>query len=218
MIKAVIFDLDGVLVSTDALHFAAWKQLAQDLGIAGFSEADNARQRGVSRMESLEVVLEKGQKTYSIEEKEALAHKKNEYYVASLAQLGKAALLPGARQTIEMLKNRGVAVALGSASKNAPLILQKIGIAPLFDAVADGHDTTRSKPDPQVFLVAAQKLGMPAENCLVVEDSDAGIEAGAAAGMKTLGVGPAAKNPLANHHATSLADGAINWDAILSAG
>lgn len=216
MIQAVIFDLDGVLVSTDELHFAAWKRLAEELGIDGFTKEDNQRQRGVSRMESLEVVLEKSGKTYGQQEKEELATRKNEYYVGSLQSLSQASPLPGARECVQALRQSGILTAVGSASKNTPLILQRTGLAPLFDAVADGHDTTRSKPDPEVFLVAAQKLGALPQNCLVVEDADAGIAAGNAAGMKTLGVGPAAQNPNATYHGTSLADPTLCWDDILN--
>lgn len=216
MIEAVLFDLDGVLVTTDELHFAAWQRLAQEQGIQGFTRQDNLRQRGVSRMESLEVVLEKSDQSHTRAEKQALAEKKNGYYVALLQALGPKDVLPGARQAVEHLKARGLRVAVGSASKNTPLILEKTGLAPLFDAVADGHDTTRSKPDPQVFLVAAQKLGVQPQNCLVVEDADAGIQAGMAAGMKTLGVGPAAHNSMATCHAENLADPLLNWDRVLA--
>lgn len=217
MIDSVVFDLDGVLVSTDELHYEAWQRLAHELGIETFTKEDNIRQRGVSRMESLEVVLEKTDKRFTEKEKLELATRKNEYYVQSLDAITPADLLPGALQTLDLLAARGVRCALGSASKNAQLILQKTGIEDRFDAIADGFDTTRSKPDPEVFLVAARKLGAAPERCLVVEDADAGIAAGNAAGMATLGVGPAVDNPTATYHAKNLADSALCWDDILGA-
>lgn len=215
MIKAVIFDLDGVLVSTDELHYLAWKRLAEELGIAAFTRADNARQRGVSRMASLEVVLEKTDRVFSDAEKLTLAECKNGYYVNSLTSLTPASLLPGARETLERLRAEGIRIALGSASKNAPAILERTGLASLFDAIADGHDVNRSKPDPQVFLVAAQKLGLPPEDCMVAEDADAGVEAARAAGMTVLAVGDAAHNPRATHAAQNLADPGLDWNVML---
>lgn len=215
MIQAVLFDLDGVLVSTDELHFKAWERLATELSITTFTREDNARQRGVSRMESLEVVLEKSGHSYTMEEKLVLAEKKNAYYVEMLQTLDDTCVLPHAKETLQSLKKRGILVAVGSASKNAPFILDRTGLLPLCDAVASGHDTTRSKPDPEVFLVAAQKLNIQPEHCLVVEDADAGIEAGHAGGMLTLGVGPARLYPLADFRARSLADEGLDWEQIL---
>ena len=151
MVKAVIFDLDGVLVTTDVLHFNAWKALAEELGINNFTKADTARQRGVSRMASLEVVLEKTDRVFTDEEKIALADKKNTNYVKSLDTLTKADVLPGVFEFLDFLKEKGVKIALGSASKNAPLILEKTGLSDKFDAISCGLDTTKSKPDPEVF-------------------------------------------------------------------
>ena len=182
MIKAVIFDLDGVLVTTDELHFSAWKQLADELNITGFTRADNARQRGVSRMASLEVVLEKTDKKFSDEEKTALAEKKNDMYVKSLESLDKSAVLDGVFDFITYLRNNGIRTAVGSASKNTPVILGKTNLADKFDAVSCGLDTQKSKPDPEVFLIAAKKLGIAPSECVVIEDSDAGIEAAKAGG------------------------------------
>lgn len=209
MIKAVIFDLDGVLVTTDELHYQAWKQLADEEGIKGFTREDNLRQRGVSRMASLEVVLEKTDKKYSDEEKIALAERKNNIYVASLANLDKSAVLDGAFEFIEYIKKKGIKTAVGSASKNTPMILEKTGLAGLFNAVSCGLDTQKSKPDPEVFLIAADRLGVPYENCLVIEDSDVGIEAAKAGGMFALAVGAAKNNPLADYWAADLADEAV---------
>lgn len=198
MIKAVIFDLDGVLVTTDELHFEAWKALADKLGINDFTKADNVRQRGVSRMASLEVVLEKTDRAFSEEEKLALAEEKNEIYVRSLSALSETDVLSGANEFIDYLKSKGIKTAVGSASKNTPLILEKTKLAGKFDAVSCGLDTTKSKPDPEVFLIAAKKLGVTPCDCVVVEDSDAGIEAAKTGGMYAIAVGAAEYNPKAD--------------------
>ena len=198
MIKAVIFDLDGVLVTTDELHFEAWKTLADKLGINDFTKEDNVRQRGVSRMASLEVVLEKTDRAFSEEEKLALAEEKNEIYVRSLSSLSEADVLSGANEFIDYLKSKGIKTAVGSASKNTPLILEKTKLAGKFDAVSCGLDTTKSKPDPEVFLIAANKLGVAPCDCAVVEDSDAGIEAAKTGGMYAIAVGAAEHNPKAD--------------------
>lgn len=206
MIKAVIFDLDGVLVTTDELHYRAWKRLAEQEGITGFTREDNIRQRGVSRMASLEVVLEKSGKQYSDAEKKVLAEKKNDMYVKSLASLDKSAVLDGVFDFITYLKQKGIKLAVGSASKNTPMILEKTGLADKFEAVSCGLDTQKSKPDPEVFLIAADRLDIPYSECLVVEDSDAGIEAAKAGGMYALAVGAAKNNPDADFRAEGLAD------------
>ena len=198
MIKAVIFDLDGVLVTTDELHFEAWKALADKLGINDFTKADNVRQRGVSRMASLEVVLEKTDRAFSEEEKLALAEEKNEIYVRSLSALSETDVLSGANEFIDYLKSKGIKTAVGSASKNTPLILEKTKLAGKFDAVSCGLDTTKSKPDPEVFLIAAKKLGVAPCDCVVVEDSDAGIEAAKTGGMYAIAVGAGEDNPKAD--------------------
>lgn len=202
--RAVIFDLDGVVVTTDELHFLAWKQLAEELGITNFTKEDNVRQRGVSRMASLEVVLEKSDKKYSDEEKLELADRKNNIYVASLESLSPDDILPGVKGFIEFLKERGIKIAIGSASKNTPMILEKIGLTDAFDAISCGLDTTKSKPDPEVFLIAAEKLGIDPEECLVVEDSDAGITAAKAGKMLALAVGAAKDNSMADYSAESI--------------
>lgn len=215
MIEAVIFDLDGVLATTDTLHFAAWKRLADELCITGYAKADNLRQRGVGRMESLEVLLEKSSVTYTQAEKEALAERKNDYYVALLSGLGPEVILPGAENTLQTLRRRGIKLAVGSASKNACQILTQCGLAAYFDAIATGYDVTKSKPDPAIFLAAADKLNVSPECCIVVEDAEAGIDAGNAGGMITLGVGPASAYEPAAYRATSLADPALDWDRLL---
>ena len=187
MIKAVIFDLDGVIVSTDDCHYEAWKKMADEEGIY-FDKTINNRLRGVSRMESLEIVLERAIKEYSEEEKLQLAERKNGYYKEFITKLTPADILPGAMNTLEELRANGIKVAIGSSSKNTPVILKQIGLSDYFDAVSDGNNITNSKPDPEVFLKAADMLGIPYSECMIVEDADAGIEAGKSAGMKTVSV------------------------------
>ncbi len=205
MIKAVIFDLDGVLVTTDDCHYEAWKRMADEEGIC-FDREINQRLRGVSRMESLEIILERANRPYSEEEKQALAARKNGYYVELISHLDQNALLPGAKKTLQALRKMGVRTAVGSSSKNAPNIIRRVGVEDMFDAVADGNDIKRSKPAPDVFLVAAEKLGLPAENCLVVEDADAGVEAALSAGMTVLAVGAARNHKGAHLRANTLED------------
>ncbi|AFH61464.1 beta-phosphoglucomutase [Paenibacillus caseinilyticus] len=192
--KAVIFDLDGVIVSTDEYHYRAWKRLCEEEGIP-FSREINERLRGVSRVESLDLILKGAAQVYSPEAKEELAARKNRYYVQLLQLLTPADILPGVTALLQELKDRGVGCAIGSSSKNTPFILEKIGLGGFFDAVADGNQIRRSKPDPEVFLLAAEKLGLRAEQCVVVEDAEAGIEAALAAGMKAAAVSAAAHYP-----------------------
>jgi beta-phosphoglucomutase len=203
-IKAVIFDLDGVIVSTDEYHFQAWKRLADSLGIP-FGRESNDRIRGVSRMESLEIVLEKSVKRYSLEEKREMAERKNAYYGELLKTVSPSEILPGAVDMINALKERGVKIAIGSSSRNARAILRAVGLEDEFDVIADGSHVTRSKPDPEVFRLAAQRMGVPSEQCLVVEDADAGVEAALAAGMSVLAVGSANGHPKATLSAENLA-------------
>ena len=187
MIKAVIFDLDGVIVSTDDCHYEAWKKMADEEGIY-FDKTINNRLRGVSRMESLEIVLERAVKEYSDEEKLQLAERKNGYYKEFITKLTPNDILPGAKENLEELRKNGIKIAIGSSSKNTPVILKQIGLDNYFDAVSDGNNITNSKPDPEVFLKAADMLGISYGECMIVEDADAGIEAGKKAGMKTLSV------------------------------
>lgn len=214
IIKGVIFDLDGVLVSTDEMHYKAWKKLAMDLGITNFTREDNKFQKGVSRMESLEVVLRKGDRQYTKEEKNALATRKNNYYIELLQGLTRDAVLEDVIVTLEMLKKRGVAIGVGSASKNARMILEKIGLDKYIEQISCGLDTTKSKPDPEVFIIAAKKLNLPNEECLVVEDSVAGIIAAKAANMKTLGVGPEYRQLGADYASLTL-QSEVDWNLIL---
>lgn len=202
--KAVIFDLDGVIVSTDDCHFMGWKKLADDEGIY-FDRKINERQRGVSRMESLDVLLEKAEKKYTDEEKLEMATRKNEYYKEFIKDLSENDILPGVMDFTKKLRDMGVKLAIGSSSKNTPAILKNIGLDTYFDAVADGNDISKSKPDPEVFLVAAKKLGIDPKDCLVVEDADAGVAAALAGGMDVIGVGSASTNPKATYHFENLA-------------
>ena len=187
MIKAVIFDLDGVIVSTDDCHYRAWKKIADEEGIY-FDREINNRLRGVSRMASLDIVLERADKEYSESEKQALAERKNNYYKELICELTPNDILPGAMETLERLKENGIKIAIGSSSKNTPIILKQIGLENFFDAVSDGNNITHSKPDPEVFLKAAEMLKIAPKDCMIVEDADAGIAAGKRAGMKTLSV------------------------------
>lgn len=204
MIKAAIFDLDGVLVTTDSLHYEAWKRLGEEIGITNFTKADNVRQRGISRMASLEILLEKTAVKYTNAEKEELAERKNNYYKQSLEGLNEKDVLSGAREVLEFLRKHGIKTAVGSASKNAPMILAKTGLFPFLDAVVCGLDVTKSKPDPEVFLKAAQKLGEVPENCIVFEDADAGVEAAKRGKMFAFAVGAARENKIADLSAESL--------------
>lgn len=181
-ICALLFDLDGVICSTDRFHYQAWKALADRLGIY-FDETINQRLRGVSRMDSLNIILERSERNYTEAEKQALAAEKNETYRTLLATMGPGDLTVEVRETLTELRRRGYKLAIGSSSKNTKFILQRIGLADFFDALADGTDITRSKPDPEVFLCAAAKLGTDPARCAVVEDAKAGIQAAKAGGM-----------------------------------
>lgn len=188
--KGIIFDLDGVIVSTDGLHYLAWKKMADKEGIY-FDEEINNRLRGVSRMASLEIILERAQKVYSAEEKEQLATYKNDAYKELLKNLTPADLLPGVAETLKDLRARGYKLAIGSSSKNTPAILKYIGLEGFFDAVSDGNNITNSKPDPEVFIKGAMFLGLDCGECYVVEDAKAGVDAGKAGGFTTIAIGDA---------------------------
>lgn len=188
MIQGVIFDLDGVLVRTDGLHYLAWKQIA-DAEEIYFDERINDRLRGVSRMESLDIVLERARRSYTSAEKQAMADRKNTIYRDLLMGMGPGDVLPGVGSILDALRARDVRLAVGSSSKNAGTILDRCALTRLFDAVVDGNDISRSKPDPEVFLLAATRLGVPPARCLVVEDAVAGIEAARRAGMGYVGIG-----------------------------
>lgn len=191
MKQGIIFDLDGVLLSTDEMHFQAWKSIADEFGIP-FDRTINNRLRGVSRMESLEIILEQSPRAFSREEKEALAERKNNRYRTLLKSLTPDAVAPEVRETLSILKARGIKLAVGSSSKNTKLILSLTGLDHFFDAVSDGTNITRSKPDPEVFLKAADFIGLRPEDCAVIEDAVAGIDAANAGGFTSIGIGDAA--------------------------
>ena len=202
-IEAVIFDLDGVIVTTDDYHYEAWKKIAEQENIY-FDREINERLRGVSRMESLDIILEKSSKVYNEEEKIELATRKNDYYKNLLENLTKDDILPGILETLKLLEDKKIKTAIGSSSKNTIFILNKIGLIDKFDAIVDGTMIKNSKPAPEVFLQAAEKVGIKAEKCLVVEDADAGVEAGKRAGMRVLGVGSAKNNENADYKSENM--------------
>jgi beta-phosphoglucomutase len=190
--KGIIFDLDGVICHTDTYHYMAWKSLADRLGIY-FDEEINNRLRGVSRMQSLEIILEKSDKVYSDKEKEEFANSKNELYRELLNGMSEKDLDEKVRETLEILKERGYKTAIASSSKNARLILSKLKLDNFFDIIIDGNDIKHSKPDKEVFEKAGQGLLLLPEECLVVEDAASGVEGALRAGMKTAGIGEANK-------------------------
>lgn len=187
-IKGCIFDLDGVIVNTAKYHYLAWKRLADELGF-DFTEKDNERLKGVSRMRSLEILLSVGRINASEEEKIKMAAKKNKWYVEYISKLDKSEILPGVENFINMIKNEGIKVAIGSASKNTMLILNRLGIKDLFDVIIDGNKVSKAKPDPEVFLLGAKGLNLAPEECIVFEDSEAGIEAAIRGNMHSIGIG-----------------------------
>ncbi len=191
MKKAYIFDLDGVLCFTDRYHNEAWKTIADKLSLP-FNDKVNDRLRGVSRMESLEIILSLGDKTYSEDEKVKFAEEKNKVYRKLLENMTPSDVSDEVRKTLEELHGRGFKLAIGSSSKNTPFILEKCDLKKYFDAVSDGNNITRAKPDPEVFLKAAEFLGLKSEDCYIVEDAEAGIDAGKAGGFVTIGIGYAA--------------------------
>lgn len=188
MIRACIFDLDGVIVDTAHYHYLAWKRLAETLGFE-LTPDDNERLKGVSRMRSLEIVLEIGGITANEEEKGLLADRKNGWFTVLINQMKPDEIFPGVRQMIEGLKAGGLKVALASSSKNAPTVVDRLGIRSLFEVIVDGTMIKHSKPDPEIFLSAAEKMGIPPIKCVVFEDAEAGVEAALAAGMKCVGIG-----------------------------
>jgi beta-phosphoglucomutase len=202
MIKACLFDLDGVIVDTAKYHYIAWKQLANEMGF-DFTEQDNERLKGVSRMASLNILLELGNITKTEQEKEELAQRKNDHYVTFITKMEPDEILPGARAFLMTCKNAGIATALGSASKNAMTILNRLQLTELFDTIIDGTHTSKAKPDPEVFLKGAEALAIEPKHCVVFEDAEAGIEAALAAGMHCVGIG----SPVVLHKAHLIIDG-----------
>jgi beta-phosphoglucomutase len=187
-VKACLFDLDGVLVDTARFHFLAWRKLAVELGFE-FTEADNEQLKGVSRMDSLEILLRIGKKSLTQEEKDRYAAEKNEVYLGYVKQMTPADILPGVTEFMSEVRKNQIMIGLGSASKNARLILERTGIVTLFDVIVDGNLITHAKPDPEVFAMGAQLLEIENKACIVFEDAVAGVQAAHNAGMKCIGIG-----------------------------
>jgi len=185
---ACIFDLDGVIVDTAKYHFLAWKRLADKIGI-NFTENDNERLKGVSRMDSLDIILKIGHRNLNDNLKLEYASLKNSWYVNYISRMTPDEILPGSLEFINELRNAGIRVAIGSASKNTPMILERIGIKDMFNAVADGNIVSKAKPDPEVFIKAAEMVGIEPGNCVVFEDAVAGVQAALNAGMMCIGIG-----------------------------
>jgi beta-phosphoglucomutase len=188
MIEAVIFDLDGVLTDTAVYHYHSWKAVAAKFNY-NLTEHDNEKLKGVSRADSLKLILQWASVTLTQEEILLLLQEKNDHYLLLINELGQKDILPGVLDFLTLLESHHCAKAVGSSSKNAPFILEKLGLATRFAAVIDGNGVQRTKPDPEVFLNAAQKLGVHPERCLVIEDAPSGIQAAKAAGMKVVGIG-----------------------------
>ena len=204
-IKGIIFDLDGVLVFTDKYHYKAWKKIADKLGVY-FDEVINDRLRGVSRMESLDIILEKYDGELSEEEKIKCAEEKNEYYKEYLEELTPEDVSDDVRDTLKTLKKDGYLISIGSSSKNAKYILEKVDLINEFDAISDGTNIIKTKPDPEVFIKGAEFLGLKNEECAVVEDAQAGIDAAISAGMLAFGIGSAALYEKCDYKIEKLAD------------
>ena len=205
MIKAVIFDLDGVICSTDEYHYQAWKSIADEEGIY-FDREINQRLRGVSRMESLNIILERASKKYNEEEKIALATKKNNVYRSLLSNMSPKDVTIDTVDTLKKLKENNIIIAIGSSSKNTKYILERIGLYGLFDTISDGTMIQRSKPDPEVFLLASEKLGVPPSECIVVEDAMAGIEAADRGGFIPAAIGDATRSSKARIRIDKISD------------
>jgi beta-phosphoglucomutase len=187
MIKAFIFDLDGVITDTAEYHYRGWKRLADEEGLA-FTREDNEQLRGIPRRESLLLILQ--DRTYSEEKILEMMTRKNKYYLEFIRDISPRDLLPGAQELLEEIRAAGLKNALGSASKNAVEVLDRLGIRSLFDTISDGHSVERQKPAPDLFLHAAGQLGLAPEDCVIVEDAAAGIEAANAGGFHSIGLGP----------------------------
>ncbi|HKM94663.1 MAG TPA: beta-phosphoglucomutase [Prolixibacteraceae bacterium] len=187
-IKACIFDLDGVIVDTAKYHFIAWKELANQLGF-DFSEKDNEQLKGVSRMASLDILLEIGNKQFSKAEKLRLAESKNTRYVEYISKMGPDEILPGVLTFLKLIRAKDIKTVIGSASKNAPTIINRLQLNEYFDAIIDGNSVEKAKPNPEVFLKGALALNVLPSECMVFEDAEAGVEAALNGGMKCVGIG-----------------------------
>lgn len=200
--EAVVFDLDGVITDTASLHYVAWKRLADELGIY-FDKSINELLKGVDRMSSLEIILQRAEKEYSGEEKAAMADRKNEYYRQLLLQMSPDNILPGAKELLHKLKSLQIKTALASASKNAFTVIERLSLRDFFDYIVDAEKVRHGKPDPEIFITAAKGIEIPCEKCIGVEDSNAGIRAIKSAGMFAVGVG----SPLTLSEADDIIDG-----------
>jgi len=189
MIRGVIFDLDGVLVSTDEYHYRSWVRLCNEEGFAFFDHEFNHKFRGVGRMQCVHILLTAAGEKYTPERQKEVAERKNRYFAESLETVTPECILPGSLEMLRALRERGIKVAVASNSRNAKPIIGRTQIGHLLDVIVDGYDITNSKPDPEAFLLAAERLGLPPSECLVVEDAVAGIVAADSAGMRSLGVG-----------------------------
>ena len=196
--KAIIFDLDGVICSTDRFHYLAWKKIADNLGIY-FDENINQRLRGVSRAESFQIILEKYDGKLSSEETEHYLEQKNKLYRSYLEEMQESDFSEEVKNTLLTLKKEGYKLAIGSSSKNAKFILTRLGAINLFDAISDGNNITKTKPDPEVFLKAAEMLGLNPSDCIVMEDAESGIEAAKAGGMDSIAIGDAIPEGLSDY-------------------
>ncbi len=205
MIKGFLFDLDGVIVDTAVFHFQAWRRCAQKLG-GDFTEAQNEELKGVSRVDSLKKIIEWTGASVTADEFEALMVEKNEWYLELVQELSAADGLPGAVAFLQHAHAQGIKIALGSASKNAPMILDKMGLTPLFEAIIDGNNVINGKPHPEVFLKGAAALGLNPEECVVFEDSIAGVQAAKTGGMSCVGIGTPETLEGADVHFTALGD------------
>ena len=214
MIQAVLFDLDGVLVSTDEYHYRSWLRLSKEEGFDFFDHEFNHQFRGVARMECVEILTRASGRTYTSEQKKEIADRKNRYFAESLTSVTQDELLPGALAALQELKRRGIKIAVASNSRNARPIIRQVGIEQYLDAIVDGHEIENSKPDPEVFLLAAKNVGVAPAHCIVVEDAIAGLEAAKRAGMKALGIGTRERLPNADIVVPDLS--AISIDELLS--
>lgn len=205
-IKGIIFDLDGVIVFTDHYHYLAWKEMADEINTY-FDETINNRLRGVSRMDSLEIILERYEgKPFTDLEKQELAKKKNALYVEYLKQMTESDVTDEVRNTLKELRKRGYKLAIGSSSKNAKFILERVGLTSYFDAISDGTNITKSKPDPEVFIKASEFLNLNREECAVVEDAYAGIDAAKAGNMLGVAIGDAVNYEKSDERLSTFSD------------
>lgn len=203
--KGIIFDLDGVICFTDKYHYMAWKQMADKEGIY-FDQQINNRLRGVSRMDCLDIILERATREYTQEEKNQMAAEKNATYIDLLKEMSPADLSDEVKSTLDELRARGYKLAIGSSSKNTKAILERLGLGDFFDAISDGTNITKSKPDPEVFLKAAEFIDEDPADCLVVEDATAGIDAAVAGRFKSAGIGEAAEHPQVTYRLNTFKD------------